>query len=138
MNSLNEMISSIETIMSERYRDPSSFESFAKELMQVGITRLSFDTLKNELGFYTKNKFIHSLLRSDLLKAQEQAAWHLGDALHSKKLEEAIKKLDAGDMNAVEFHQEIAAAGVVYCNVYLTHRKIYYMGQDGQYYLESY
>jgi len=33
---------------------------------------------------------------------------------------------------------EIFAAGVNFCCVYLAHRKIFYMGQDGEYYLERY
>ena len=45
---------------------------------------------------------------------------------------------DARAIDAAQFHFELFAAGVVSCSMFLKQSKIYYMGCDGQYYLEKY
>ena len=138
MNHNKPLQQKITALMEERYRDPKAFETFAAELMHLGITRLTYDALKDDMSFYTTDAFIHSLKRTDLTDAQKQSPWTLGKRLNIDKLEKSIAALDAGKMPATEFHREIFAAGVIFCNVYLTLRKIYYMGCDGEYYLEQY
>jgi uncharacterized protein YbcV (DUF1398 family) len=128
----------IERIMVERYRDPSNFEAFSAQLMGLDIERLVFDALRNEMSFYTKNQFVCALDRLDVLEAQANNPWQLGDYLDVHALEKAINKLDSGTMTPIDFHREIFLAGVVQCHVYLMLRKIFYMGHDGQYYLEKY
>ena len=138
MNPINQLQQQIADLMQERYRDPSTFESFASELMSLGITRLTYDAFKDEMAFYTPDKFIHTLIRTDLIDNQKHSPWTLGEKLNVTKLEKAIAELDAGKMPATEFHRQIFFAGVIFCNVYLNLRKIYYMGSDGEYYLEKY
>jgi uncharacterized protein YbcV (DUF1398 family) len=128
----------ITALMAERYVNPTPFETFASQLLGLGITRLTFDAIKNEMSFYTKDQFIHSLIRTDLIEAQKSKPWAPGENLEISRLENAIKQLDAGEMPSIEFHREMLAAGTVFCKIYLVPRRIYYMGQDGNYYLENY
>jgi len=128
----------IDALVQEKYINPAAFDTFASELLNLGIERLTFDNIKDEMSFYTKNKFVHSLIRTDLKEAQKKTHWKLGDKFDISKLECALKQLDEGKLSVPEFHREIFAAGVVFCNVYLTSRKVYYMALDGDYYLENY
>lgn len=138
MKSTQELQEKITPLMQERYRDPTAFETFAAELMSLGITRLTYDAMKDDMSFYTSNEFVHSLVRTDLTEDRKNTDWTLGKKLDTAKIEEAIAALDSGKMPASAFHREIFSAGVIFCYVYLTMRKIYYLGCDGEYYLEQY
>jgi len=128
----------ITNMVEQSYHDPKAFETFANDLLNLGITRLNLDTFNDEMSFYTSNLFVHKLIRMDLKEAKKNKPWTLGKMLEVDKLENAIKELDCGKMSVPEFHREMFSAGVIFCVVYLTFRKIYYMSQDGLFYLENY
>ena len=48
------------------------------------------------------------------------------------------KAVDECEISIDEFHQKIAALGVVFVNVFPASRKIYYFGQDGSFFLETF
>jgi len=63
----------------------------------------------------------------------------MGDVLNLDAVKQAIMDFDSGTISSpTEFHREIALAGIVYVSVHLVPRKIYYLSQDAQYYLETY
>lgn len=138
MNNIAILQNKITTLVENSYRDPKSFETFSNDLLNLGIIRFNFDAIKDEMSFYTNTQFVHSLIRTDLKEAQQKNVWILGETLDINALEADIKALDDGKISTAEFHQKMFSAGVIFCNVYLTLRKIYYMGQDARFYLENY
>jgi len=138
MKNLEQLKAKISVIMDERIRNPINFEAFAAQMLELGVTRLSFDALKNEMQFYTKDHYVIASSMTHLIEAKSKDNWILGDNLDTAFLEKSIQELDAGNISAIEFHRRIYSAAVVYVNVYLIPRRIYYMGLDGQHYLEKY
>lgn len=138
MNTMKDTNLAIAALVNAQFANPTGFETFTTQLIALGVSRFNFDALENEMHFYTNDEFIYSLKRADLIDAQKNTHWIAGDTLNTPELENAIKMLDEGKISAVEFHRIMFLAGVVFCCVYLTPRKIYYLGQDGQHYIENY
>ena len=133
-----DIIEEINKHLDDRYGQPGSFETFVLKLQTFGIVRFSFDTLKSEMSFYSIDQLIHTHIRSEVKIAKEQLNWQLCKTFEIPILEQAITDLDEGKIGAVEFHHQMHKAGVVFCMLYLIPRKIFYMSQDGSFYLEHY
>ncbi|WP_028384858.1 DUF1398 family protein [Legionella moravica] len=71
-------------------------------------------------------------------KSIDKNSFTFGEYLDLDILKNALDKFDHNKISVVTFHKEIARAGVVYVSVYLKQRQIYYLGQDGKYFLERY
>ena len=95
--------------------------------------------MKNELLFYSKSQFIFTLPISEIDKTSDMYPFSIGDVFNLDTVKKAIMDFDSGIISsATAFHSEIALAGIVYVSVHLVPRKIYYLSQDAQHYLESY
>lgn len=139
MNKLDEIRKIITKLSKDRCHNPGPFEEFTAGLAEVGIVRQSYDVIKNELLFYSKNELLLSLAMTDIEKSQDAYPFSFGQALNFDAVKKAIMDFDAGLISSpTEFHKQIALAGVIYVSVHLEPRKIYYLSQDAQYYLESY
>lgn len=138
MKNLKDSKAEILNILNEQRRNPADFLGFTNSLIELGIVRFGLDSFNNQMSFYSKSDLVHEVVRSELEENKAKSPWVLGDTLNSSALQKALSEFDAGRMSPIDFHREIFSAGVVYCQVYLIHRKIYYMGQDGQFYLEQY
>lgn len=138
MDFMNTLCSQIDHLIAKAYENPITFETFAVKLTELGIDRLAMDGIRDEMSFYSKDKFVHSLIRMDLQQDRAKTNWVLGKVVNLSKLENAIKQIDEKKISTVEFHRMIFAAGIIFCHVYLACNKIFYLGHDGQCYLESY
>lgn len=138
MTQTSNLKAKIDSIIQKRYRDPKDYESFANDLIDLGITRFYFDVYKNDMSFYTRDEFVHSLEREDIKKARQHEIWVFGERLDTPKLKNAIGELDAGKLAIPDFHRELCEEGVVFVKAYLELRKIYYLGKDAAFYLEEY
>lgn len=128
----------IDSMMDARYEQPGSFDLFTNNLLNLGITRFHFDAMTDQTHFYNEQQLVHSILRKDLRKARSKEHWQASAHLHASKVREALCQFDNDEISPVQFHKELLAAGVVFCNVFLHARKIYYCGNDGDYFLENY
>jgi len=140
MKNSKDLKTTLASILDERMKstDATAFEAFSEQLLDLGIERFNFDALTDEMTFYTKDRFVCSLVRSDVKQARETGEWKLGNSFNRVSTERAIAELDAGRLSGIEFHREIFSSGVVMCQVFLACRKIYYVGLNAQHYLEEY
>lgn len=113
-----------------------SFDDFAKEMLKLGVMRITHDALLNESHFYAEAKHIYTMKMESLVEAQKEP-WILG-AFNALKVQKAISDYDGEKIDAVQFHKDIFSAGVVFGTVFLKAQKIYYQGADGQSYEENY
>jgi|HubBroStandDraft_6_1064221.scaffolds.fasta_scaffold540252_1 uncharacterized protein YbcV (DUF1398 family) len=128
----------IEELMDDHYSNPGSFDRFLEQMLAIGITRLAFDALTIETHFYTEQEYIYSLKMKDLVHAQAKESWTMGSDFNSPLVLKAIQAYDAQKIDAIQFHKDIFAAGVVYGTVFLKTGKILYLGSDGQSFLEEF
>lgn len=135
---LTEAQRKIKALCVDRYRSPGDFVEFTNKLMSLGVIRQTYDVLQDDLMFYSKEQMLYHLPASEIDPSIDKNSFEFGDSFDLGKVKKAIEKLDMKKITAAEFHHEVAQAGIVYVSVYLKQRKIYYMSQDGQYFLESY
>ncbi len=118
-----------------RIHAPNDFNEFANALLALGVIRQTYDVLVNSLYFYAPDNLMYHLPLSDI---EEGSQLVIGDKLEIHKVKEAIENIDKGKLSVFEFHREIARAGIVYVSVFLNNKAIYYLSQNGEYYLEKY
>ncbi|MBA2652538.1 MAG: hypothetical protein H0U73_09775 [Tatlockia sp.] len=139
MNESEKIKNTIIQLSKERCSDSCDFEGFTRQLSALGVVRQSYDVIKNELLFYAKNQLLLTLAMTEIDKFPAVDPFLIGEIFNAETLKKAIIDFDAGIISSpTEFHRQIALAGVVYVIVHLVPRKIYYLSQDAQYYLESY
>lgn len=136
--SSSEIQSAIKQLCADRYRSPGDFTVFANKLKSLGVVRQTYDTVNDDLAFYSKDKMLYHLAAADLNKSITKNFDNYGQSLNIDRLRTAIAKFDADKLSVTEFHKEVARSGIVYVMVYLDTQKIYYLSQDGKYYLETY
>ena len=134
---MNKISEQIQFLIDEQYRDPN-FTRFSSNLRELGIIYFIFNTMTNNLSFYTSEGFLHSSFQKNIADIQTKEDWTLGSYLDKKSLEKAIAEIESGAMDSVTFHRMAHAAGVIMSIVYLLPQKIYYFGQDGEFYIENY
>lgn len=105
-------------------------------MKQLGLTYFHYDVMADELRFCAGDIIAHTIKRDDINEARS----HLSPStsFDISALEAAIDRFDSGKISAVKFHEEVFAAGVVLCSVFLNHQRIIYLGVDGQTYREDY
>ena len=128
----------LEALFNDCYTNALSFELAVQEVLALGIVRLEFDWITHEARFYTPKTLVHSMMVQQLIADQKKRQWSLGAMLDSSRIEKSLLDFDAKVIDSTQFHFELSAAGVVSCSMFLEQSKIYYMGCDGQYYLEKY
>ncbi len=137
-NQLTDIETSIKQLCLDRYRTLGDFIEFANHLMSLGVTRQTYDVVNDNLTFYSTNKMLWHLSGSEIDKSISKDSFIFGESLNLDTLKNAIANIDTNTISATEFHQEVAKAGIVYVSVHLKQQKIYYLSQDGEYFLESY
>ncbi|WP_058524204.1 DUF1398 family protein [Legionella birminghamensis] len=136
-NNPSEIQKKIKTLCLDRAQSPGDFTEFTNTLMSLGIIRQTYDVLENSLYFYSKETMLYRLPVSEIEKS-DSAPYIIGDTLDVAKVKSAIEDLEEKKLSIIEFHRELAKAGVVYVSVFLNKKTIYYFGQDAKYFLEAY
>ncbi len=138
MNHINDIQNKIKQLCADRYRFPGDFVEFSNKLLSLGVVRQTYDILQNDFAFYSEDTMLYHFYASEIDKAIDKNSFDVGGSLDLEVVKKAIERFDAKKLSVVEFHKEIARAGIVYVSVYLKQRKIYYLSQDAKYFLESY
>jgi uncharacterized protein YbcV (DUF1398 family) len=139
MKELEEIKSIIFQLSKERCCNPAPFEEFTARLSEVGVIRQTYDVIKDEVSFYSKDSLLSTLAMLEINGSPNIDSFPIGDVLDAGAIKQAIMDFDSGIISSpIEFHRRIALAGIVYVTVHLMPRKIYYLSQDAQFYLESY
>lgn len=131
-------ITQIISIVEERCLHPGPFEEFAARLLDLHVIRQTYDVMSDELFFYSADQLLLQLSATDLKGYSHSQPFVIAEEFNSLVLEKAFEDFDAGKMSVVDFHRQLALSGIVYVSVHIPARKIYYLSQDGQFYLESF
>lgn len=125
-------------IVEERYINPGSFEEFINRLLDLQVIRQTYDVVSDELLFYSQDQLLLTIRAADLKGYSHSHPFVISEEFNLPMLEKAIQDIDAGNISVAEFHKQVALSGIVYVSVHIPVRKIYYLSQDGQFYLESF
>lgn len=130
--------SQIISIVEERYHHPGPFEEFIERLFDLQVIRQTYDVVNDELLFYSSDQLLLQLPASAVTGQSISVPVAIEEKFNQPILEKALENFDAGRISVVDFHKQLALAGIVYVSVHIPARKIYYLSQDGQTYLESF
>ena len=125
-------------LVEERCLHPGPFEEFAARLLDLQVIRQTYDVISDELFFYSADQLLLQFHATDLKGYSHSQPFMIMEEFNSGVLEKALEDFDAGKISVVEFHRQLALSGIVYVSVHIPTRKIYYLSQDGQFYLESF
>lgn len=133
------IIEKIKALTEARCNHPGPFDKFANELLKLQCTRQTYDVLLDELLFYSDHQLIVRFPATDIAGYNHSRPFFVAETFDLEYLKNSIDDFDQGRIkHSALFHEHIAKAGVVYVSVHLIPRKIYYLSQDAQYYLEQY
>lgn len=128
----------IMNLVEERCLNPGPFEQFTARLLDLEVIRQTYDVVSDELFFYSADQLLLQLHAIDVKGYSYSDPFVFAEEFNSSLLEKAIEDFDGGKISVVEFHRQLAAAGIVYVSVHIPSRKVYYISQDGQLYLETF
>lgn len=126
------------SIVEERCLHPGPFEEFTARLLDLQVIRQTYDVVSDELCFYSTDQLLLQLPARDVKGYKHSQPFVIAEEFDSSMLEQAIEDFDAGKISVVDFHKQLALSGIVYVSIHIPARKIYYLSQDGQFYLESF
>lgn len=118
-------------IVEERCHNPGPFEEFAARLLDLQVIRQTYDVVSDELFFYSTDQLLLQLPATDVKGYSHSTSFVIGKEFNQDMLEKALEDFDSGKIPVVEFHKQLALAGIVYVGVYIPTRKIYYLSLDG-------
>lgn len=125
-------------IVEERCLSPGPFEEFTARLLELQVIRQTYDVVRDELFFYSTDQLLLQLPLTNVKSYSRSQSFVIAEKFNVSMLEKAIEDFDAGKIRASDFHRQLALSGIVYVSVHIPVRKIYYLSEDGQYYLESF
>lgn len=114
------------------------FMDYCERLDDLGVVRFYFDACTNTLNFFSTKERVHSMVVTELSEACTREKWRKGAELDEEKLAECITLFDEKAISTIEFHRQLYAAGVVFAQVFLAPRKIFYFDEVGQFFLEEF
>lgn len=126
------------SIVEERCLHPGPFEEFTARLLDLQVIRQTYDVVNDELFFYSTNQLLLQLHATDVKGYSHSQPFVIAEKFNLSMLEKALEDFDAGKLSVADFHRQLALSGIVYVSVHIPVRKIYYLSQDGQFYLESF
>ena len=134
---LTEIQEKIRSLCIARYQNPGDFNQFSLALLALGVVRQTYDGLENTIVFYSKNQIIYRLFLEEI-DPSSAIKDYLGNFLDLDHLKKAILRFDNRELSVIAFHRELARAGIIYVSVFIPQQKIYYLSQDGEYFIENY
>jgi hypothetical protein len=126
------------SIVEERCLHPGPFEEFTARLLDLQVIRQTYDVVSDELFFYSADQLLLQLHATDVKGYVHSQPFVIAEEFNLRILEKSLEDFDSGKITVVEFHKQLASAGIVYVSVHIPTRKIYYLSQDGQFYLECF
>lgn len=126
------------SIVEERCANPGPFEEFTARLLDLKVIRQTYDVIRDQLFFYSADQLLLQLHATDVKGYSQPQPFEIAEEFNSTMLEKALEDFDAGKISIADFHRQLALSGIVYVSVNIPARKIYYLSQDGQFYLESF
>lgn len=138
MTLISKQEENLENILNRHYQEPQSFEEFRRELLELGIIRINYDAISNEMSFFNQDALVWVTERTDIGTSKKSKSWILGKKLDIHSVEKSLHAIDNGQTDPVSFHHELFSAGVVFVVVYLEQRINYYLGIDGETFIERY
>lgn len=125
-------------LLEERCLNPENFGEFSTQLQDLLVVRQTYDVVTDELFFYSSDQLLLQIYAHDVKGYIWDQPFVVAEKYNQQLLEKALEDFDSKKITVGEFHKQLAAAGIVYVSVHLPSRKIYYLSQDGQFYLEAY
>ena len=125
-------------IVEEQCLHPGPFEEFAARLLNLQVIRQTYDVVNDELFFYSTDQLLLQLPARNVKGCIQSKPFVVGEKFNSSMLEKSLEDFHAGKISVVDFHRQLALSGIVYVSVHILSRKIYYLSQDGQFYLETF
>lgn len=125
-------------IVEERCLHPGPFEEFTARLQDLQVIRQTYDVITDELFFYSADQLLLHLHAADVKGYIRSHPFVIAEEFNLNILEKALEDFDSSKISVVEFHKQLGSAGIVYVSVHIPSRKIYYLSQDGQFFLESF
>lgn len=138
MTVMGQQAKKLEHILNKHYETPQLFEEFCRELLDLGIIRFTYDAVSNEMSFYNHNALVWSTKRNDIEQSKNAESWIVGKYLDKDRVERAINAIDNANTDPVSFHRELFNAGVISVILYIVQRINYYLGVDGEVFIERY
>ncbi len=126
------------SLVEERCLHPGPFEEFTARLLDLQVIRQTYDVVSDELFFYSTDQLLLQLPATDVKGYIQPQPFVVAEKFNSSMLEKALEDFDAGKISVADFHKQLALSGIVYVSVHIPARKIYYLSQDGQFYLETF
>lgn len=112
-------------------KEELTFPEVVSKLMKAGIESYYADLLGAKRIFYAKN----TAYPVDCL---EENKYKAGDIFHHDKVIQAIKQIQAGQIKYQEFLKKILEAGVINYMVYISGKKVIYLGRRGEMHIEDF
>lgn len=131
-------ITQIISLVEERCLHPGPFEEFTARLLDLQVIRQTYDVISDELFFYSTDQLLLQLSATDVKGYSHSQSFVFSKEFNLSMLEKALEDFDAKKISVANFHRQLALSGIVYVSVHIPARKIYYLSQDGQFYLESF
>lgn len=126
------------SIVEERCLHPGPFEGFTARLLDLQVIRQTYDVVNDELFFYSTDQLLLQLPATDVKGYIQPQPFVIAEKFNSSMLEKALEDFDAEKISVADFHRQLALSGIVYVSVHIPARTIYYLSQDGQFYLETF
>lgn len=112
--------------------DTLSFPEVVKRLMQVNVERYSVDLVRMEKYFYGKNGETY------LQKIDFEGAQPIAEDFVSEQVGRAVRSIQQGKINYLEFLKEIMVSGTSNYTVYIDGKQVVYFGRKGETHIEQF
>lgn len=107
------------------------FDEYVQMLSREGVYCVGLDLVKHEHVYYGEGNetFTYAL----------PAGWRyqIARQFDVEKVKEAIAATDSQKLKPHQFYQQISPAGVAHCRLFVRSNRLFYIGLDGDYYLEQ-
>lgn len=107
-----------------------TFPEVVVKLLEGGVERYTVDLVRFESIYYSKNDEVHCT------QFQLEGVEGIDLDFSEGKVREAIKAIQGGEIEYVEFLHRIMQAGVVYYSAFLEGKRVHYVGRRGEIWIE--
>ena len=113
------------------YADQLTFEEMITCAMACSVERITCDLVRKEHCWYTKEFTFGTHPFPTGMRTK------IADSFQEERLRIAIASIDAGELSAFDFTEELMASGVAIVHFFLRTQKNIYLGLQGRMYTET-